>query len=385
VNAAERARPFPWHALERTTRADVDALHDVQRSAAAHVDLPRLASVLAELLDTEVAVLLQSAGPLSGARGIPGGAAVLVARADMPQLEHAILVEADMALVATAVARVARRKAPAVLAAGTAASAAAAGGLAAIVVAALRRAHQGLAMRALAAGPAEALEADLGRLGQELLAVTLTVLVAHDAHEARVVVPRSAVAASARSPWNQAALAALGAMPVSIPIVAHALLATATDVASLAAGDACMLDSWPLARASGTSGLAGPVRLAAPAGSMGVAADLHEDGRIVLRGEVVPLCAAEAEMGEGIERGGLVEAIGEVPVVVRVEIGEARMAAREWAALTRGDVVSLGRRVGEAVVLRVGGVPVARGDLVEIDGQVGVRIVERLAEDTVER
>jgi flagellar motor switch/type III secretory pathway protein FliN len=90
-------------------------------------------------------------------------------------------------------------------------------------------------------------------------------------------------------------------------------------------------------------------------------------------------------MGEGIERGGLVEAIGEVPVVVRVEIGEARMAAREWAALTRGDVVSLGRRVGEAVVLRVGGVPVARGDLVEIDGQVGVRIVERLAEDTVER
>jgi flagellar motor switch/type III secretory pathway protein FliN len=41
--------------------------------------------------------------------------------------------------------------------------------------------------------------------------------------------------------------------------------------------------------------------------------------------------------------------------------------------------------VGEAVVLRVGGVPVARGDLVEIDGQVGVRIVERLAEDTVER
>jgi len=384
VSSSAHAKPFPWHALERTTRADADALHDVLRWAAAHADLPRLASVFAELLDAEVEVLLQRAQPVTAARGIPGGAAVLVARADAPQLEHAMLVEADIALVATAVARVAKRKPPAVLEAGTSASAQAAGGLAAIVVAALRRAHRGLAMRALSAGPAEALEADMARLGQELLAVTLTVLVAHDAHEARIVVPRSAVLAAARRPWNAAALAALGAMPVSIPVVGHALRATATDVASLEPGDALMLEGWPLTR-TGRHGLAGPVRLAAPAGGMGVAADLHEDGRVVLRGEVVPLDAAEAEMGETIETGGLIEAIGEVPVVVRVEIGEARMPAREWAALTRGDVVTLGRRVGEAVVLRVGGVPVARGDLVEVDGQVGVRIVERLGDDVAKR
>jgi len=381
VSAADRAKPFPWHALERKTRGEAEALRDVQRWAAAHADLPRLASVLAELLDAEVEVIVQRAQPLTGPKGIPGGAAVLVARADAPGLERALLVEADVALVATALARVAKRKAPAVLQAGASASPQAAGGLGAIVVAALRRAHNGLAMRALAAGPAVALEADLARLGQELLAVTLTVLVAHDAYEARLVVPRSAVMAAARVPWNQAALAALGATPVSIPIVAHALLATATDVASLEPGDACMLEGWPLTHTSGASGLAGPVRLAAPAGSMGVAADLNEDGRLVLRGDVVPLCAAEAEMSEGIERSGLVEAIGDVPVVVRVEIGEARMAARDWAALTRGDVVALGRRVGEAVVLRIGGVPVARGDLVEIDGEVGVRIVERLAAD----
>jgi flagellar motor switch/type III secretory pathway protein FliN len=384
VSEAARARPFPWHALERTTRGEVDALRDVRRWATAHANLPRLASVLAELLDAEVEVLVRRAQPVTAPRGIPGGAAVLVARADAPQLERAMLIEADVALVATAVARVAKRKAPAVLTAGTSASAQAAGGLAAIVVAALRRAHQGLAMRALSAGPAEALEADLARLGQELLAVTLTVLVAHDAHEARLVVPRSAALAAAPSRWDEAALAALGAMPVSIPIVAHALRMTATDVGSLATGDACMLEGWPLTRGSG-AGLAGPVRLAAPAGWTGVAAELLDDGRVVLGGEVVPLCAAEAEMGEGMERGGLIEAIGEVPVVVRVEIGEARMTAREWAVLTRGDVVTLGRRVGEPVVLRVGGIPVARGDLVEIDGEVGVRIVERLAEDVPKR
>jgi flagellar motor switch/type III secretory pathway protein FliN len=34
--------------------------------------------------------------------------------------------------------------------------------------------------------------------------------------------------------------------------------------------------------------------------------------------------------------------------------------------------------VGEAVIVRVGGVAVARGELVEIDGEVGVRIVERI-------
>jgi flagellar motor switch/type III secretory pathway protein FliN len=80
----------------------------------------------------------------------------------------------------------------------------------------------------------------------------------------------------------------------------------------------------------------------------------------------------------------LVAAIGDVPVVVRVEIGEATLPAREWAALARGDVIALGRRVGDRVVLRVGGVPVARGELVEIDGEVGVRVAERMGDVEVE-
>jgi flagellar motor switch/type III secretory pathway protein FliN len=132
--------------------------------------------------------------------------------------------------------------------------------------------------------------------------------------------------------------------------------------------------------------MVGPVQLAAPASTTGITAEVSEDGRVVLRGDVVPLCAAEAEMVEAVDRGGgLIEAIGEVPLVVRVEVGEARMAAREWAELSPGDVVALGRRVGEAVVLRVGGIPVARGDLVDIDGEVGVRIVERFTEGGTRR
>ena len=76
----------------------------------------------------------------------------------------------------------------------------------------------------------------------------------------------------------------------------------------------------------------------------------------------------------------LVDAVGEVPVVVRVEIGIAEMRAREWAALGAGDVVALGRKIGEPVTLRVGGVAVARGELVDLDGEVGVRILGRTEE-----
>jgi flagellar motor switch/type III secretory pathway protein FliN len=126
------------------------------------------------------------------------------------------------------------------------------------------------------------------------------------------------------------------------------------------------------------------VWLANPAADHGVRAQLAAGRTLVLGGDLAPLCAdapTEASMGEGVDRAELIDAIGDVPVLVRVEIGEARMPAREWAAVGKGDVLTLGRRVGESVVLRVGGVPVARGDLVEVDGEVGVRIVERLAGD----
>ena len=96
----------------------------------------------------------------------------------------------------------------------------------------------------------------------------------------------------------------------------------------------------------------------------------------MLVGEVESIDTAEAEM-DANERAALVATVGEVPILVRVEIGEAVMTAREWAGLARGDVVALGRRVGETVVLRVAGLPMARGELVSIGGEIGVRITER--------
>jgi flagellar motor switch/type III secretory pathway protein FliN len=127
------------------------------------------------------------------------------------------------------------------------------------------------------------------------------------------------------------------------------------------------------------------VHLAAPSATVGLRAELVEDGRLVLRGEVEQLAdmhATEDRMGEVDDVDALVENVGAVPVIVRVEVGEATMAARDWATLGKGDVITLGRRVGDPVVLRVAGVPVATGELVEVEGEVGVRIVARASPDT---
>lgn len=69
------------------------------------------------------------------------------------------------------------------------------------------------------------------------------------------------------------------------------------------------------------------------------------------------------------------EVLEDAPVVVRVELGAVEMKAREWAALAPGDVVPLGRKLGDPASLRVGGVEVARGELVQVDGEYGVRIL----------
>jgi flagellar motor switch/type III secretory pathway protein FliN len=115
------------------------------------------------------------------------------------------------------------------------------------------------------------------------------------------------------------------------------------------------------------------------------AADLVEGAKLVLRGMVedlswVPAQPDRVSMTETDRTDVLVESMGEVPVVVRVEIGTAEMRAREWAALREGDVIPLGRPVADPVVLRVGGVELARGELVEMEGEVAVRILSRIEE-----
>ena len=210
MNPAAHAKAFPWRSLDTTTHAEARAFAEVRRWAAQNVSLSRLASAFSDVLDAPVRFIVLRAAPVHEARPLAGGAAVAIARADAPELDRAVVVEAEAALLAALTARVLQRSPPRVVVSAALTSSAASGVLAAIVAAALRRAHQGVALRVLAAGPATVLEADVAKLGQELIGVTATVLVGDEAYEARVVAPRRALLAAADIPWDAAAVASLG-------------------------------------------------------------------------------------------------------------------------------------------------------------------------------
>jgi flagellar motor switch/type III secretory pathway protein FliN len=394
MNAAALV-PFPWKSLEAVPRSNVTALRDLRRWAERHVRFEAFERALADLVGARVEVLVRRATPRAAGPALDGGVALLLAGEDASAGDPgarrgAAVIEVEGAMALAVVARVIRRPLPAVLERdaerATGASGAMAGAFAAIALAAARRAHAGTeaqpasGLRVIEAGAAEEIEARFARGGDDLLALSLTVLVGDDAYAARLVVARDEAVMGPSPGWTARGLAALGATPLSIPVVACAATSTLDELAALREGDAWIPGTWRLERAQGGS-LRGDVLLAAPSASTGVRARLVEDGRLVLSGEVDGVCAGDLDdMTESNAGDALLNTIGDVPVVVRVEIGEATLAAREWAALGRGDVVTLGRRVGELVVLRVGGVPVARGELVNVDGEVGVRIAERLVQ-----
>jgi flagellar motor switch/type III secretory pathway protein FliN len=302
-----------------------------------------------------------------------------------------VLIEVEPALAGAVAARALRRAPPAVIA-GAAPPPAVAGAVAAIIAAAARRAHVGQALQVVPASREPGSGWDAPVHGPGAVALTLTVLLDDEAYAARVVARSQRLHMARPLPWNHGSLSRLGAMPLALPVVAAAQRSTVAEVEALGPGDVvlqhpCFRHSpcGPLALEK-TGELSGPVLLSPPGGSVGVRADLVGGRQLVVRGQEGALDAEESNMTQGAEEAsGWVGAVGEVPVVLRVEVGEAVMAARDWASLSPGDVIGLGTRVGQHVLLRVGGVPVARGELVDLEGEVGVRIVARLGEEPTSR
>jgi flagellar motor switch/type III secretory pathway protein FliN len=348
--------------------------------------LPRLEGVLTELLGARVQTLVRRVERPASMRPIEGAISILLSRADSDGAPFALRIDAERALAAVCVARVVRQTPPTIAdASGT--TPWLAGAFAAIVVAAARRSLGGAVLRVERAEPAGLPELDPWWAESNAVGVSMTVLVGDDAYLARIGVARDRIALAPGPLWGAAALRSLGATPLSLPLVACSWATTVEEIGALREGDVVVPATWPIARAPGTPTrerqLAGTLALAAPGSSDGVRVELGEGGGVVLGGDLVSLDGADGAskeiMGESDE-SAWVRAVGEVPVVVRVEVGEATLAAREWAALGRGDVIGLSRRIGDRVVLRIGGVAVARGELVDIEGELGVRIAERIRE-----
>ncbi|MBI2394694.1 MAG: FliM/FliN family flagellar motor switch protein [Deltaproteobacteria bacterium] len=365
--------PFPWHALPRVAPTHVRAAARVRR-AFPTVRTAAIAQALSGLVGHPVTLDVRRVG--AAARVDLGGRGALIVLGE-PGSAVAIEVEAELALaVASALAggglpRVARGR-----------------GVDPEVAGAIAGVLQWLAREAGVEAPVLAIDPPrdaLPSLGLEVLTIDVAVKLGVLRATVRVAV---SVPELDRTPAFSAidALHRLGDTPLTLPVVIAHGTARAGDLADLRAGDVIVVDH----RLDGCA-------LVAPAARAGVQARGIEprEGRVQVRieGGPVELAAAAApsenvdpmtdETGAtmqlpALEEGArLAEDLAELPLAVRVEIGSATLAAREWAALGPGDVVVLDRRVGDAVSLRIGGKVLARGELVEVDGAVGVRITER--------
>ena len=342
-----------------------------------------VAAALTELAGETVSLQVRRTRSLEAARVPADGVGIAIAPADTRTMANAALIDVELPLASNLVARALRQRVPRITDASRAPSPEISGALAALLITALRRAHAGVALRVVAAGPAAALARDLAAIHARVATAWLTVIVGADAFDARVSVPlHDLPPPNEHRPLSASALARMGDAPLALPLVAATCVAGRLTLSSLRRGDAFVLPSFALRMSQGGA-LVGPVSLVAPRAERGIAADLGEAGRLVLRSGHLeshpwtydPLPPLGASMSD--EPSPTLEVLEDAPVVVRVELGSVQMKAREWAELAPGDVITLGRKLGDPASLRVGGVEVARGELVQVDGEYGVRILGR--------
>jgi type III secretion protein Q len=333
---------YPWAGLERLSRATVREMTRA-RSAIGGIRAENIARALGELTSSEVVIVTRNlrAGMPPGDDAIP-----------LEVGDHRVAVGVDPALASLLLSRVLGR--PAGIDGGGALDPSLRGALGALVAEAARR-----------GGGSDPIRVARESSREPSLCLDATVLVDGTPFAARVWVKPGGQPARFEAP----ALAALGDLPISIPLVVGVALADPAELASLAVGDAWLAGEGFFIDRS----LQGRAVLAAPSHEAGCEVSLAPDGSLVV-GQTPVLLESEEEMSS--KPGSIEEAALDAPIVVRVELGTVSMTAREWAALAPGDVIETGRRVSEPVALRVGGREVARGELCDIEGELGVRIRE---------
>lgn len=347
--------PFPFARLEGLTRAEVLASARVRRAVKPLVDLGALSSAISEIAKERVEVIVRRWKRADGSKST-ADAVGLVIEAD----ERRAMVEIEAALATSLAARVLERPPPRLVDPSHPAPAALSGAVAAIALAVLRRAHAGATFRVIEAGPAMAVAREHLAARPQSTTAWLTVILGADAFEVRVTLEDGVTPV----PPARFDLAALGALPLALPVVGASCAASRSEIAALAPGDAFVVP-----------GLALPPKTAAlvpERGERGLAVEVADPSRLVVRGHVESF-PWEVQMNPDTTA----RVLDDASVVVRVEIGSVEMKAHEWAQLEGGDVLTLGKKLGEAAVLRVAGVEVARGELVQVEGEIGVRILSR--------
>lgn len=85
----------------------------------------------------------------------------------------------------------------------------------------------------------------------------------------------------------------------------------------------------------------------------------------------------ETPIGESMERSASdLAAVYDVPVNIQAVLGRSSMEVASLLRLSRGSVIELDRKVGEAIDIYVNNRLVARGEVVVVDDRLGVTMTE---------
>lgn len=85
----------------------------------------------------------------------------------------------------------------------------------------------------------------------------------------------------------------------------------------------------------------------------------------------------DTPVSESMERSASdLAAIYDVPVSIQAVLGRSSMEVASLLRLSRGSVIELDRKVGEAIDIYVNNRLVARGEVVVVDDRLGVTMTE---------
>ncbi|MBI5537976.1 MAG: FliM/FliN family flagellar motor switch protein [Deltaproteobacteria bacterium] len=366
--------PYPWNAIERVPRDALTALRGAREALAGMWGRTSLESALTEVIGEPARLVSSQLRAARHRSPRPRSASCLfLSRSGSSR----VWLEVEPELAARLTARLLRRPLPMVDPLSPVPDSIQ-GAVAAIALTVGRRIalDDRLALHATGAAALDALR----MMRSSAVAIDATILLTDEAFEVSLIVDAAPCPTGGDATFDRTRLEALGGLMLSLQVVVASAETDGALLESLAAGDVLLAgQGWWVARSE--QGLAGRAILCAEGGSLGLPVNLFGDGRIVvLEGTMTVDVDKDAPAPGSDPSGSSADVLAEAPVVVRVELGQVSMTAREWAALRAGDIITTGSRIAERAVLRVAGREVARGELVDVDGELGVRIHELIGQ-----
>lgn len=348
------AEPFPWSALDRLTGAQARAINRARRQLAPHLGVAALAEGCSRLLGRPLSIeivetwaddlLPSNQAHFSVPLALDEGGTGLVLSVENTLAAHlaAIVVGHPLAWPDHT-----RPLAPEI-----------AGAAAAFLTLAARQtgAPWRLGPGVPPAGP--------------FACVRAVVLLGEDVFDALAAVPL-AFEPSAPSPFRGHALAALGDLPLSLPLIAATSGVTTDDLAALTPGSAWAPGDALTLRPEPNGFWRGKALLVAPNAEVGLEVVSDESGLRLSQFSVA--CPYDESAHDDGDEPSL--------RALRVEVGQVTLGARAWAALHAG--ARLPPVKPGVVTLRVGGQAIARGRLARVGGEDVVLVDETASEGPI--